>query len=118
MLLPCDRLPLEIPQDIDRKMASKYKHKTRSDVVYLEEESEMNSQIEMEPCQIQKLAEIVKDDIDNYTKMKSRLDDLDETHPYDEDDAGTIDPGSDLDESTDSDDRKTPPIFTYNLYLP
>ena len=57
--------------------------------------------------------------------MRSTLDDMDETHPYDEDDTGTIDPGSDLDESTDSDDsetskerpkraRKNPPIFTYN----
>ena len=68
----------------------------------------MNSQIEMEPCQIQKLAEDVEDDFDNYTKMKSTLDDMDETHPYDEDDTGTIVPGSDLDESTDSDDSKTP----------
>ena len=68
MLLPCDHLPLEIPQDIDRTMAPKYKHKTRNDDVYLEKEREMNSQIEMEPCQIQKLAEDVKDDIDNYKK--------------------------------------------------
>ena len=49
----------------------------------------MNSQIEMEP-KIQKLAEDVEDDFDNYTKMKSTLDDMDETHPYDEDDTGTI----------------------------
>ena len=133
MLLPCDHLPLAMPKDIERMMDPQYKHRASNDDMYLEGEREMKPyQIEMDPRQIQKLTEGVKDKLLYKKYVNSTMDNKDEiysykdeTQSYDEDDAGNTDTGNVLEVSTDSDEsntskerpnrfRKASPAFTDN----